>query len=93
MKEIKQKLIELGFKVNTKGFLYWIEAIEYAKKRRDKYKMGDVYDYIAKKHNDTYMRVEKAMRFSRTPANNNIQQEFHYYLKVDNRTFLNLIIL
>lgn len=91
MEKIIQKLLELGFNTNTKGFLYWIEAIKYSKDKIAEYKMENVYNYIARKYNDTDVRVERAMRVSRTPANSKIQQEFHCNKSISNKAFLNII--
>ena len=60
--ETMDVLYNYGFNVNSKGFNYWIEAIELNIKNNCLIKMGVVYKTIAKKNNDTKLRVERAMR-------------------------------
>lgn len=92
MKKMAQKLIELDFVVSSKGFYYWLEAIEYSKQHPAK-GIGDVYNYIAGKYDDTYVRVEKAMRDSRRLATGKIQKEYHYFKGLTNHAVLRILRL
>lgn len=51
-----------GFKVTSKGYNYWIDAIEIYIKNNCLIKIGLIYKKIAEKNNDKYSRVERAMR-------------------------------
>lgn len=55
------------------------------------WRMGDIYDEIARKRETTYSRVERQMRTAIAPAIKNIQKKYNYYGKFTNQTFLNLI--
>lgn len=90
MKNIKQELLELNFNVNSIGLLYWIEAIKIY--RKNKYSgIIELYEDVAKKFNATKSKVERGMRTAILPARENIQNKYHYYNKIKNKTFLNLI--
>lgn len=91
IEQIKQELLKLNFNVNSKGILYWIKAIEIIKEYPLKLKMTEIYEDIAKIYNTTYSRVERGMRTAIEPAKKNIQNEYGYYKKICNSTFLELI--
>jgi len=58
-------LDRLGMKMSLKGYTYWKEALYYADNLAiadDMIKMGNIYRYIAKKYDDSYNRVERALR-------------------------------
>lgn len=89
--EIKQELLELGFNVNSRGIMYWIEAIKYAKENPTEWETFFLYDYIAKRYGSTERRVERAMRVAIAPAIENIQKKYNYHGKIKTSTFLSLI--
>lgn len=65
-KSITNYVLELGVKPTTKGFRYLIEGIELAIKS-DGVKLNmfkDIYSKIAKKYNDTWLNVERTMRYA-----------------------------
>lgn len=65
-KTITKYVLELGVKVNTKGFRYLIDAIDIARKVKTNkiYMFKDIYDPLAKKHHDTRFNVERALRYA-----------------------------
>ena len=89
--EIKQELLELGFNVNSRGIIYWIEAIKYAKENPTVWETYFIYEYIANIYGSTATRVERAMRVAINPAIENIQKKYNYYGKIKTSTFLSLI--
>lgn len=90
--EIKKELLELGFKVNSIGIVYWIEAIEYVKENSlAAWETMAIYAFIAKRYNSSISRVERAMRFAIEPAIKNIQKRYKYYYKINTSNFLSLI--
>ena len=91
IEEIKKELLELNFDINSRGILYWIEAVKIIKKNPLIWDMMDIYEKTAKKYNTTYTAVERAMRHSMQSAIGNIQRKYEYYNKINNQTFLNLI--
>ena len=89
--EIKQELLELGFNVDSKGIMYWIEAIKYSKSHPLEWEMLNVYEAVVEKNNSTVYRVERAMRVAINSAKENIQKKYGYYKPIKNQTYLNLI--
>ena len=57
-------LIEYNFNLASKGFNYWIMAIEIARKN-PMWRIGNIYDEIANTYGTNYKQVEKIMRESR----------------------------
>lgn len=91
MKEIKQTLIDLGFRVKPIGLLYWIDTFEYIRKTPNVYHMMEIYKHISSKRNKSVSAIERAMRYALEPAEEKIQQKYNYNKKIDNMTFINLI--
>ena len=91
--EISKILLNLQFNVSSKGFYYWITAINLYRKNYYKYDdtIEKIYNDVAKIHNTTRTRVERAMRTARTPATEQIQKQFNYYNKLTNKTVLELL--
>ena len=92
-KNIKKELKELGFRINSKGFIYWYDAIIYAKTHLGLYDVLYIYEYLAKKHKTTPVNVERTLRYSIAPAKSKIQEKYNCTEKISNRTFINLIKL
>lgn len=91
MEEIKQKLIDLGFRVKSIGILYWLDAFQYVKVTPKVYHIMEIYEAISLKRNKSVYAIERAMRYSLEPAKEKIQQKYDYYKRIDNMTFINLI--
>ena len=91
IEEIKRELLELNFDINSKGILYWIEAVRTVKNNPLIWDMLDIYEKTALKYKTTWTAVERAMRHAMQPAIGSIQREYGYYNKINNQTFLNLI--
>ena len=91
-KDIKNNLIKLGFKVNTVGFRYWIEAIKIYKQDGWRYgfTMQYLYNEIANYYGSTATRVERALRTTSNNAKENIKNKYGYYGKITNKTILEL---
>ena len=83
--EIKKMLIRMGIGADLKGYHYLAEAIAMQRERFDdgveSVPCMELYSTIAKAHNDTASRVERAMRFAieRTfdHYNEQLQERFH----------------
>ena len=58
---MEEKLIEYKFKLGSKGFDYWIMAIDIAKKNPN-WRIGNIYEEIANTYDTNYKQVEKRMR-------------------------------
>ena len=82
MNENKTKLIELGFNINSMGFIYWLDAINYLEEHPLWWDVIDIYDYVANKHNSTISRVERDMRTAIEPAKKNIQEYYKYTRRI-----------
>jgi len=91
---INKMLLKLQFNVTSIGFQYWITAIQY---RKNNYKYNNtieqVYQYVAKIHNTTRTRVERAMRTAKATATEQIQKQYNYYNKLTNKTVLELLFI
>lgn len=58
---MEEKLIEYKFNLGSKGFDYWIMAIDIAKKNPN-WRIGNIYEEIANTFDTNYKQVEKRMR-------------------------------
>ena len=89
----KLLLLKLQFNVSSIGFHYWATAIMQYRKNYYKYNntIEQVYHDVARIHNTTRTRVERAMRTARTTATEQIQKQFNYYNKLTNKTVLELL--
>lgn len=90
---INKMLLKLQFNVRSIGFQYWITAIQQYRKNYFKYNntIEQVYHDVAKIHNTTRTRVERAMRTAKATATEQIQKQFNYYNKLTNKTLLELL--
>ena len=90
---IQKILLKLQFNVSCIGFYYWITAIQQYKKNYYKYNntIEQVYHDVAKIHNTTRTKVERAMRIAKSTATEQIQKQFNYYNKLTNKTVLELL--
>lgn len=89
---INKMLLQLQFNVTSIGFNYWITAITQYRKNYFKYNtIEQVYHDVAKIHNTTRARVERAMRTAKATATEEIQKQFNYYNKLTNKTVLELL--
>ena len=90
---INKMLLQLQFNVSSIGFYYWITAIQQYRKNYYKYNntIEQVYQDVAKIHNTTRTRVERAMRTAKATATEQIQKQFNYYNKLTNKTVLELL--
>lgn len=90
--KIPNNLIKLGFKVNTIGFRYWIEAIKIYKQDGWRYgfTMQYLYNEIAKYYGSTPIRVERDLRTTSNNAKEKIKNKYGYFGKITNKTILEL---
>ena len=90
---INKMLLQLQFNVTSIGFYYWITAIQQYRKNYYKYNntIEQVYHDVAKIHNTTRTKVERAMRTVKSTATEQIQKQFNYYNKLTNKTVLELL--
>lgn len=58
---MEEKLIEYKFNLGSKGFDYWIMAVDIAKKNPN-WRIGNIYEEIANTYDTNYKQVEKRMR-------------------------------
>lgn len=89
---IPKLLLKLQFNVSSIGFNYWITSINQYRKNYCKYNntIEQVYYDVAKIHNTTRARVERAMRTARATATEQIQKQYNYN-KLTNKTVLELL--
>lgn len=66
-------LINYNFNLASKGFNYWIMAIDIARKN-PMWRIGNIYEEIANTYNTNYKQVEKRMRESR--VNSTLEEKF-----------------
>lgn len=91
--DINQLLLKLQFNISSIGFHYWATAIMQYRKNYYKYNntIEQVYYDVAKIHNTTRTRVERAMRTAKATATEKIQKQYNYYNKLTNKTVLELL--
>lgn len=84
-------LIKLNFNLKSKGFDFWIKAMELAKKNPN-YDMNFIYNEIANTYNLSYKQVEKCMRTA--SEGNRIIENFNLTKKhLTNSEILRLLII
>lgn len=90
---INKLLLKLQFNVSSIGFHYWATAIMQYRKNYYKYNntIEQVYQDVAKIHNTTRTRVERAMRTAKATTIEQIQKQYNYYNKLTNKTVLELL--
>lgn len=88
--DIKQELLELGFRIKSIGILYWVDTFKLIEKNPKLIKMMDIYTEISKKRGKSISGIERAMRYSIEPAVKKIQEKYDYTGKIDNIVFINL---
>lgn len=93
MNDIKKELLQLGFNVDSRGIIYWIDAINYVKEHPNWWDMMDIYDFLAQKYDISIAMAERNLRTAIMPAKKNIQEKYGYSRRIKNVTFLNLIKL
>ncbi len=89
--EIKELLNKLGIRINIKGYWFWITAIEYKAEHED-VNMLELYDKVAKLHNTTRSRVERALRHAYEYVKGDLQKYFKINYTINNSTFLLLAL-
>ena len=91
--DINKLLLKLQFNVSSIGFHYWATAINLYRTNYYIYNntIEEVYYDVAKIHNTTRTRVERAMRTAKATATEQIQKQFNYYNKLTNKTVLELL--
>lgn len=73
MKKLEDILIKYNFNLASKGFNYWLTAVEIAKKN-PMWRIGNIYEEIANTFDTNYKQVEKRMKESR--ANSNLAEKY-----------------
>lgn len=70
---MEEILIKYNFNLASKGFNYWITAVEIAKKNPN-WRIGNIYDEIANSYDTNYKQVEKRMK--ETQANSKLAEKY-----------------
>lgn len=70
---MEEILIKYNFNLASKGFNYWITAVEIAKKNPN-WRIGNIYDEIANTYDTNYKQVEKRMK--ETQANSKLAEKY-----------------
>lgn len=86
-------LKDLGFNINSKGFIIWNTALMLYTKGKTmllKYTMQDLYKELAELYFVSPRNIENMMTTALKPAKENIQKEYNFNGKVTNKSFLNL---
>ena len=96
MKELMENqeiLKELEFNISSRGFNYWLIAIELYEKNKNYgiITIQNIYDEIADLYHTTARRVERCMRTARKNSDNNIKEQFNYKGKITNLVTLKLL--
>lgn len=70
---MEEKLIKYNFNLASKGFNYWLTAVDIAKKNPN-WRIGNIYEDIANIYDTNYKQVEKRMKESR--ANSSLEEKY-----------------
>lgn len=90
-REIKELLNKLGIRINVKGYWFWITAIQY-KAEHGNVNMSKLYSEVAKIHNTTNSKVERALRHAYEYIKKDIEKYFNIKYTLNNSTFLLLML-
>lgn len=90
----KKLLKDLGFKITSKGFKYWLLAIEIHKTKKNKfsYSMQELYEEIGKRFKVTGKSVEMAMRTCSENSKKKIKEYYNFNEKLTQKIILELIV-
>ena len=91
---IIKKLNAVGIKKHVSGYSYWVTAIKYALKHRNKNitMFGHVYVECAKRHKKTTTSIERALRYALSASGlEKIKEYFSVDYDISNHAFLSLI--
>lgn len=90
----KKLLKDLGFKIASKGFKYWLLAIEIHKKNQWKasYSMQELYEIIGEQFKVTGKSVERAMRTCSENSKKKIKEFYNFNEKLSQKIILKLIV-
>ena len=86
---MEEFLKDLGFRIGSKGFIFWIEAIEIYKK--EKKPITEIYKEIAKNHLTTKSNVDYLMKYSRLSGTRKIRTYYEYNDRLTNTIVLHLL--
>lgn len=91
---IQKLLNELGFKIDSLGYQYWIYAINKSCKEYWKYSytMEIVYNDVAKFYKTTRDRVERCMRHASINAKAFIRNKYNYKGSITTKVILQLLV-
>ena len=92
MNEVIELLKELKFNIASRGFMYWIYAIETRNKDKN-VDIQEIYKYLAEKEGTTTQNIEGSMKYARKNSDRMIKNYFNYSGSLTNNTVLNLISL
>lgn len=90
-RKLEDILDALQIKINIKGYKYWIAAVEIKLKNKE-INMGTLYNKIGREHNDTYGRVERALRVAYKRNSEIIKEYFAIDYEINNVVFLELLV-
>lgn len=91
MNEVIELLKDLKFNIASRGFMYWIYAIE--KRKAELTDIQDIYKELAEKEGTTIQNIEGSMKYARKDSDRLIKNYYNYSGSLTNNTVLNLISL
>lgn len=89
LKDNIETLKELGFNISSKGFIYWLYALEIYKK--EKQDMKSIYKKISKKEKTSCKNIELLMHYTWKPNELILKNHFNYSEKLTNKKIMLLI--
>lgn len=91
MNEVIELLKDLKFNIASRGFMYWMYAIE--RRKKELKDIQDIYKELAEKEGTTIQNIEGSMKYARKDSDRVIKNYFNYSGSLTNNTVLNLISL
>lgn len=90
--DIENLLDKLGVSIKFSGYKYIVEAVLLKNKIGDSpFRIMTLYEVIARKHNSTYSRVERAIRYVYESNKQKIDEYFKLNYKMSNGILIEAI--
>lgn len=90
IQEITRKLLDLNFSIRSKGFDYWVYALD-IKLSKPELKTMSIYNTTSNVFNKTSSQIERAMRTSLKPAKTKIQKKYKYDIDLSISSVIEII--
>lgn len=91
MNEVIELLKDLKFNIASRGFMFWVYAIE--RRKTGSKEIQDIYKELAEKEGTSIQNIEGSMKYARKDSDRLIKNYYNYSGSLTNNIVLNLISL